>query len=74
MRADVEAAIEQIRHSLIAIGSDVELVSTTDLGIVSVNLSGECCSGQMKRMMTILDIETALKKQVPDVRVVMENM
>ncbi len=73
MRNDVEAAIEMIRHNLLATGSDVELVSTTDLGIVCVNLSGECCSGRLRRLMTILHIEDTIKKQVPGIKVVMEN-
>ncbi len=72
MQNEVEVAIERIRPELISRGSDVELLRTTNLGVVHVNLSGECCSGQMIRLMTIIEIEGAVKKQVPGVKIVTE--
>jgi len=70
MYRDVEVALEKIRKDLQARGSDIELLRTTELGIVQVRLYGECCSGKLRHLMTIIDIEDTLKGQVPGVKVV----
>ncbi len=72
MKDEVKRVMEQIRSELIARGSDVELLDTTNLGVVRVNLSGECCSGRLKRLLTLIDIEDIVKIQVPGVKIVME--
>jgi Fe-S cluster biogenesis protein NfuA len=69
----VEIAMQQVKSDLIGRGSDVELLSTTELGVVLISLSGDCCNGRLKRLMTVLDIEAAIKKQVPGVKIVMEE-
>lgn len=73
MVQDVEKIITQIRPTLLAANSDVEFLSATALGVVRVNLSGECCSGHLSRLLTILDIEKTVKRLVPGVKVVMED-
>jgi len=72
MQQEVKMAMSLVRDGLLARGSDVELLRTTDLGAVHVSLSGECCTGSLKRLLTILDIEDAIKKLVPDVRIVVD--
>jgi len=62
--------MKQIRPSLLALNSDVELLGTTEFGVVRVRLTGECCSGRLKRLMTIIDIERKLKIAAPGVKVV----
>lgn len=73
MNEKVEIAMEQIRSSLLAQNSDIELLKTTELGVVHVRLSGECCTGRLKRLMTILDIEKTVKKAVPGIKLVIET-
>jgi Fe-S cluster biogenesis protein NfuA len=73
MRQEVENAMNQIRAGLLARGCNVELLHATDLGAVHVNLSGNCCTDRLERLLTILDIEDALRKQVPGVKIVVDS-
>ena len=72
MKEKVEVAMTQIRPDLLELNSDIELLETTEFGVVRVSLSGECCSGSLKRLMTIVDIERKLKMKVPGVLFVTE--
>jgi len=73
MIKEVENAIKQVRPDLIAQGSDVELLSATELGIVTVGLSGKCCSNRLTQLRTVLDLEVSLKRLVPKIKIVMED-
>jgi Fe-S cluster biogenesis protein NfuA len=64
----VRAALDQVRPSLQADGGDVEYVSMSDDGIVSVKLTGACGGCPMAEMTLKMGIEKFLKKEVPEVK------
>jgi Fe-S cluster biogenesis protein NfuA len=66
----VKTALNNVRPSLQADGGDVELVSVTDDGTVSVKLTGACGGCPMAEMTLKMGIETYLKKEVPQVTTV----
>jgi len=63
----VKTALENVRPSLQADGGDVEFVSLSDTGVVSVKLTGACGTCPMSQMTLKLGIEKFLKKEVPEV-------
>jgi Fe-S cluster biogenesis protein NfuA len=63
----VKSALENVRPSLQADGGDVEFVSATDDGTVSVKLTGACGGCPMAQMTLKMGIENYLKKEVPEV-------
>jgi Fe-S cluster biogenesis protein NfuA len=67
----VKAALETVRPSLQADGGDVEFVSVSDEGVVSVKLTGACGSCPMSQMTLKMGIEKYLKKEVPEVKEVL---
>jgi len=67
MREKVEAAINEIRPSLLADGGDVELLDVSD-GVVTLKLTGACSGCPMAAMTLKFGIEQALKQQVPEVK------
>ncbi len=64
----VRAALDQVRPSLQADGGDVEYVSMSEDGIVSVKLTGACGGCPMAEMTLKMGIEKFLKKEVPEVK------
>jgi Fe-S cluster biogenesis protein NfuA len=60
-------AIQDVRPSLQADGGDIELVSVSDDGVVSVRLTGACGSCPMSTMTLKMGVENYLKKTVPEV-------
>jgi Fe-S cluster biogenesis protein NfuA len=63
----VKTALEGVRPSLQADGGDVEFVSVSDDGLVSVKLTGACGSCPMATMTLKNGIENYLKKEIPEV-------
>ena len=63
----VKTALDDIRPSLQNDGGDVELVSVSDAGLVSVKLTGACGGCPMAQMTLKMGIEKYLKSQVPEV-------
>lgn len=63
----VKAALEDVRPSLQADGGDVEFVSVSDDGVVSLKLIGACGSCPMSQMTLRLGIEKYLKKIIPEI-------
>ena len=63
----VKTALENVRPSLQADGGDVEFVSVTDGGVVSVKLTGACGHCPMAQMTLKNGIENYLKREVPEV-------
>jgi Fe-S cluster biogenesis protein NfuA len=63
----VKSALENVRPSLQADGGDVEFVSISDDGKVSVKLTGACGSCPMATMTLRNGIESYLRKEVPEV-------
>jgi len=67
MEEQVKTALENVRPSLQADGGDVEFVSVTEDGVVSVKLTGACGGCPMAQMTLKMGIENYLKKEVPEV-------
>ena len=63
----VKTALETVRPSLQADGGDVEFVSVSEDGVVSVKLTGACGSCPMAQQTLKMGIESYLKKEVPEV-------
>lgn len=63
----VRAALENVRPSLQADGGDVEFVSVSEDGTVSVKLTGACGSCPMSQMTLKMGIEKYIKKEIPEV-------
>ena len=68
----VEAVLEKIRPVLQADGGNVELVEVTPGGIVKVKLTGACYGCPMSQMTLKMGIGRTLKKEVPEVKDVVE--
>jgi Fe-S cluster biogenesis protein NfuA len=66
----VKSALENVRPSLQADGGDVEFVSVSDDGRVSVKLTGACGCCPMATMTLRNGIESYLKKEIPEVTAV----
>ncbi|MDR1899948.1 MAG: NifU family protein [Treponema sp.] len=66
----VKTALNNVRPSLQADGGDVEFVSLTEDGTVSVKLTGACGGCPMAQMTLKMGIENYLKKEVPQVTAV----
>jgi Fe-S cluster biogenesis protein NfuA len=63
----VKSALEDVRPSLQNDGGDVEFVSMTDDGTVSVKLTGACGGCPMAMMTLKMGIENYLREKVPQV-------
>lgn len=72
LKERVEAALEKIRPALQADGGNVELVEVTPGGIVKVKLTGACYGCPMSQMTLKMGIGRTLKKEVPEVKDVVE--
>ena len=72
LKERVEAALEKIKPALQADGGDVELVDVTSDGIVKVKLKGACLGCPMSQMTLKMGIGRTLKKEVPEVKDVVE--
>jgi Fe-S cluster biogenesis protein NfuA len=67
LEEQVKTALENVRPSLQADGGDVEFVSVSEDGVVSVKLTGACGGCPMAQMTLKMGIENYLKKEVPEV-------
>lgn len=70
MKEQIEAALEKIRPQLLADGGNVELVETTEDGVVRVRLQGACAGCPMSQMTLKNGIERILRQEVPEVKTV----
>ena len=66
----IKSALDNVRPSLQADGGDVEFVSVSEDGVVSVKLTGACGTCPMAQMTLKMGVETYLKKEVPQVSTV----
>ena len=64
----IQKTLDGIRPHLQADGGDVEFVSLSDDGVVSVRLKGACGSCPMALMTLKSGIEAQLKESYPDVK------
>ena len=67
MKERVEQVIDKIRPMLQRDGGDIQLLDVTD-GIVKVKLTGACGSCPMSTMTLKMGVESALKKEIPEVK------
>ena len=67
MEEQIKTALENVRPSLQADGGDVEFVSVSEDGVVSVKLTGACGGCPMAQMTLKMGIESYLKKEIPEV-------
>jgi len=72
LKERVETALEKIKPALQADGGNVELVEVTPEGIVKVKLTGACYGCPMSQMTLKMGIGRTLKKEVPEVKEVVE--
>jgi Fe-S cluster biogenesis protein NfuA len=63
----VKSALEDVRPGLQADGGDVEFVSVSDDGVVSVRLTGACGGCPMAKETLKWGIENYLKQEIPEV-------
>jgi len=69
----VKKAIQDVRPSLQADGGDIEFVSLSDTGKVTVRLTGACGSCPMATFTLKQSVETYLRKTVPEVSEVVQG-
>ena len=72
LKERVEKVLEKVRPSLVADGGNVELVDVTPDGIVKVRLVGACLGCPMSQMTLKMGIGRVLKKEIPEVKEVVE--
>ena len=72
MKEKVQAVLDKVRPSLQADGGDVELIDVTPDGVVKLRLTGACKGCPMSQMTLKMGIENALKKEIPEVKEVIE--
>ncbi len=72
LESDVQNALDAIRPMLQADGGDIELVSVSEDGKVSVSLKGACGSCPMATMTLKWTVEKKLKETVPGVTEVVQ--
>lgn len=65
---EIEEALALLRPRLQADGGDVEFVSLSEDGVVSVRLKGACGSCPMALMTLKMGIEAHLKESYPDIK------
>jgi Fe-S cluster biogenesis protein NfuA len=67
LKEKVLQAIQDVRPSLQADGGDIELVTVSEEGKVTVRLTGACHGCPMSQMTLKQGVETYIKKEVPEV-------
>ncbi|EAT16114.1 NifU family protein [Desulfuromonas acetoxidans] len=72
MKEQIEAALDEVRPTLLADGGNVELVDVSDDGVVSVKLVGACGSCPMSTVTLKMGIERILLEKVPGVKEVVQ--
>ena len=73
LKEQVQKAIQDVRPSLQADGGDIELLSVSEDGKVTVRLKGACGSCPMATMTLKSGVENYLKKVIPAVREVVQG-
>ncbi|MCA6070217.1 MAG: NifU family protein [Endomicrobium sp.] len=68
LKEKVEKALETVRPHLQADGGNVELIDTTENGIVKVKLTGACGDCPMAAMTLQYGVTSAIKQAVPEVK------
>lgn len=72
LKKRVEKVLETVRPSLLADGGNVELIDVTSDGVVKVKLMGACLGCPMSQMTLKMGIGRVLKKEIPEIKDVIE--
>jgi Fe-S cluster biogenesis protein NfuA len=67
LEEQIKSALENVRPSLQADGGDVEFVSVSGDGTVSLRLTGACGGCPMAQQTLKMGIENYLKQEIPQV-------
>ena len=67
LEEQIKASLENLRPSLQSHGGDVEFVSVSEDGVVSVKLTGACGHCPGAQMTLKMGIESRLKEEIPEV-------
>jgi Fe-S cluster biogenesis protein NfuA len=67
----IEDALKEVRPMLEADGGNIELVSATDDGKVTLRLTGACGHCPMSQMTLKMGVERVLRKRVPEIKEVL---
>ncbi len=68
LREKVEDALKEVRPMLQSDGGDVELLSVTDDGKVTLRLTGACGGCPMSQMTLKMGVERVIRKKVPEIK------
>lgn len=68
LKEKVEEALKEVRPMLEADGGDVELISVSNDGKVTLKLTGACGSCPMSQMTLKMGVERIIKKNVPEIK------
>lgn len=68
LKEKVEEALKEVRPMLEADGGNVELVSVSDDGKVTLRLTGACGSCPMSQMTLKMGVERIIRKRVPEIK------
>jgi Fe-S cluster biogenesis protein NfuA len=71
LKEKIEDALKEVRPMLEADGGNIELVSVTEEGKVTVRLTGACGHCPMSQMTLKMGVERMLKKRVPEIKEVL---
>ena len=72
IRSRVEKALGKVRPYLVADGGDIVLVDITEDYIVKVQLTGACHGCPFSMQTLKAGVEMAVKKEVPEIREVIQ--
>jgi Fe-S cluster biogenesis protein NfuA len=68
MREQIEAVLARVRPCLQPDGADVEIVSLSDDGVVTLRITGECCGCPMTKVALLEGLEATLRSEVSGLR------
>ncbi len=68
----VEAALDEIRPTMLADGGNIELIEVTDSGVARVKLVGACSSCPMATVTLKMGVERVLLERVPEIKEVVQ--
>ncbi|NQU18901.1 NifU family protein [bacterium] len=68
LKRKVEDALNEVRPTLQADGGNVDLISISDEGKVTVKLTGACGGCPMSQMTLKMGIEKVIKQRVPEIK------
>ncbi len=70
LKEKVEKALNKIRPALVGDGGNVQLVSVSENGIVTVKLQGACRGCPFAQVTLQYSIEKKLKDEIPEIKTV----